>query len=211
MRRCTKCGEVKLLSEFYPHKKGNAGYSSVCKSCDLQSSRERRAARPDLAKERNRRYHAANRERQLAQFPDAYVDVKAEVLEHYGTVCACCGTTEDLTIDHPNGDGYAHREELFGNGRSGGGKFYRWLKQNDFPPGYQTLCRSCNSSKQQYGACKLHATGTTPLTASELRGKLADRVETAHRLHEPTIITRRGEPIAVLISYEEWVVMKAAG
>ena len=40
----------------------------------------------------------------------------AAVLAHYGRVCACpgCGATDDLTIDHKNGDGRAQRIKLFG-------------------------------------------------------------------------------------------------
>ena len=38
----------------------------------------------------------------------------------------------------------------------------------------------------------------------ELRDQIGRRVDAAHFLHEPTIITRNGEPRAVMISYEEW-------
>lgn len=79
-----------------------------------------------------------------------------QVFAHYGRSCACCGATEDLTIDHVNGDGAAHRLELFGRDRHGTGwKFYRWLVDQGFPPGYQVMCKPCNSSKGDGPACRL--------------------------------------------------------
>jgi hypothetical protein len=80
--------------------------------------------------------------------------VRDRVLDHYGRACACCGATEDLSIDHVNGGGRAHRIELFGYKRAGTG-FYRWLIVQGFPDGYQVLCVSCNSSKQGGLACRL--------------------------------------------------------
>jgi len=81
---------------------------------------------------------------------------KRRVLEHYGTACACCGATEDLTIDHINGDGKAHRDEL---GNPSSSTFYHWLARNGFPEGYQTLCTPCNLSKGNRECCLLHGEG----------------------------------------------------
>jgi hypothetical protein len=82
----------------------------------------------------------------------AYVQLRDQVFGHYGTVCACCGTTENLTIDHVNGGGTKHREEL---GGIGGIQFYVWLIRNGFPEGFQTLCNPCNISKGNGLACRL--------------------------------------------------------
>jgi hypothetical protein len=81
----------------------------------------------------------------------------ARVFAHYGTVCACpgCGATENLTIDHVDGDGTAHRIELFGTPRCAGYHFYRWLIRQGFPDGYQTLCQPCNQSKRHGSACRI--------------------------------------------------------
>ena len=75
--------------------------------------------------------------------------LKLEVFRAYGgPVCHCCGKTEIkfLQIDHINGDGAKERKEISGNKRSCS-TFYTWLKKNKFPPGYQVLCASCNTSK----------------------------------------------------------------
>jgi hypothetical protein len=78
---------------------------------------------------------------------------QAVLFGHYGTVCACpgCGATEDLTIDHVNGGGRAHRKRL----RRYGSGFWRWLIAEGFPDGYQTLCAPCNVSKAGGPACRI--------------------------------------------------------
>lgn len=78
-------------------------------------------------------------------------DVRARVFAHYGSSCVCCGSTECLTIDHVNGDGREHRLML----PKGVLAVYRWLIKNNFPKGFQTLCRSCNSSKGRGRRCQL--------------------------------------------------------
>src|SRR5208282_3239645 len=65
------------------------------------------------------------------------------VFNYYGWYCACCGSNTVLTIDHVNGDGKEHRKKLSKSHTT----LYRWLVKRKFPPGFQTLCRSCNSSK----------------------------------------------------------------
>ncbi len=47
---------------------------------------------------------------------------------------------EWLTIDHINNDGAAHRKEI----GEGGTNFYRWLRKNNYPLGFRTLCWNCN-------------------------------------------------------------------
>lgn len=75
---------------------------------------------------------------------------KTQVLVAYGGVfCACCGEDDIrfLTIDHINGDGGEHRKEVLGS------KLYNWLKQNNFPPGFQVLCYNCNCAKRDGDKC----------------------------------------------------------
>ena len=72
---------------------------------------------------------------------------KREVLTHYGQdklKCLHCGIDDIdvLCIDHVNSDGKEHRKTV-----PGGFYLYRWLKKNNFPEGYQTLCANCNLKK----------------------------------------------------------------
>lgn len=71
-----------------------------------------------------------------------YDALKTEVLSHYSTggilACVICGEKRlsCLSIDHINNDGAEHRRRL----GTGGKNFYKWLKEQNFPEGYQTLC-----------------------------------------------------------------------
>lgn len=65
---------------------------------------------------------------------------KIKAMLHYGNSCYCC--KEDrllfLTIDHINGGGNEHREEI-------GSNIYPWLIKNGYPSGFQVACHNCNS------------------------------------------------------------------
>ena len=81
------------------------------------------------------------------------MELKKEVLSYYGHgKCACvmCGYSDirALSIDHINGGGCQHRKSLVGSHKYGGKNFYRWLKMNNFPLGYQTLCMNCQFVKR---------------------------------------------------------------
>ena len=92
---------------------------------------------------------------------------REKVLAYYGGACVCCGETqvEFLAIDHVNGDGKKHREEM---GSKNGGKIYLWLIRHNFPDGFQVLCHNCNMSKGFYGYCP-HLSGGEPQDSVSLR------------------------------------------
>jgi hypothetical protein len=151
---CRKCGERKPPTEFSPR-------NSTCKACHREYQRRAKEADPGEARrirrEAQRRYRAAHPEYAERQ-REQYRQLRDAVLDHYGRACACCGTTENLSIDHPDGDGAEHRAELFGSPRAGGGtRMYAWLAARGFPEGYQVLCRPCNLSKEKGAACRMHA------------------------------------------------------
>lgn len=75
--------------------------------------------------------------------------LREEAIIHYGGKCQCCGETtmQFLVIDHINGGGNKHRKSL--KTRSIG----EWLKANNYPSGFQTLCHNCNMAKSIYGKC----------------------------------------------------------
>lgn len=105
-------------------------------------------------------YYAANREEIRENQHEYNLVLRQEIFDHYGWACACCGSDDDLTLDHTNGDGATHRRELFGS-NSGGTGFYSYLVTRGFPDdGYdlQVLCGPCNSSKNVYETCKLNHT-----------------------------------------------------
>ena len=170
-RRCPKCGEVKSLEQFPSNRTKPLGHDYTCRECIkasdrqyywanrqsyLERQRARQAANREVLRAAGRRWRQANREHAVSHLRNYRAEVRALVFGHYGMACACCGTTESLTIDHINGDGEQHRLELFGESQGrGGSQFYAWLVRQGFPPGYQTLCRPCNASKDKGRCCRI--------------------------------------------------------
>lgn len=114
---------------------------------------ERKAARKvwsrrDYDKHRDRctkharRYYAANRGRHNAWVNQRNIEIKLEVLTHYGLdgTLRCCwpdcpvNDVDMLTLDHIEENGAQDRRE------NGTHSPYRRLIRNNFPSGFQTLC-----------------------------------------------------------------------
>ena len=99
-----------------------------------------------------------NRQKNLVASRKWNLDLKIEVLGHYGGICKCCKETDIrfLTIDHIHGGGGAQRKEIFKYKGAGSSAFYLWLKRNDYPEGYQVLCWNCNSGRHYNGGICPH-------------------------------------------------------
>lgn len=93
-------------------------------------------------------------------------NLKLDTFNAYGgPKCACLSCPQRefamlsmLTIDHINGGGNKHRKEILKD--RGGTSFYRWLKKQGYPSGYQVMCWNCNLSKR-YGPCEHMSSLTT--------------------------------------------------
>jgi hypothetical protein len=127
LKRCYRCDSVKPLDDFestYRDRKSCSGRRPECRLCHKKESRE------------------------------LYLRFKYEAFQKYSVTtppsCVCCGESvvQFLSLDHINGGGNKHRKEV-GTGIG----FYRWLKRNNFPEGFQTMCHNCNQAKWAYGAC----------------------------------------------------------
>jgi hypothetical protein len=78
---------------------------------------------------------------------------KELVLRHYSPdlKCACkkCPYPypgiEFLSLDHINGKGE--------HGREIRRRLYQWVKNNNFPKGFQVLCYNCNLAKREHAEC----------------------------------------------------------
>jgi hypothetical protein len=84
----------------------------------------------------------------------SWARLKAQVFLAYGSVCACCGESDDrfLAMDHIFNDGREHRKSI-----GGSGAFYKWLKKNGFPKDrFQLLCWNCNIGKSRHGGVCPH-------------------------------------------------------
>ena len=161
-KRCSRCGEVKPLDDFYRDNKSKDQHGAWCKNCSNKHRQVRRENHRDeerlVAHERYlrlgdeiRRYNSnRNHER------------KALLVAHYSNStnrCACCGESDVrfLTIDHINGNGSQHRKS---SGCGTGATFYNWLIKAGMPEGYQVLCYNCNLARTWHGKCP-HQLGVT--------------------------------------------------
>jgi len=130
-----------------------------CETCRKQRNEARWAAYRKATGGRAQREYVARRrkadpEAARAQRRADYQRYRAKVFDHYGWRCACCGSEDNLTVDHINGDGTQHRKELYGLTHHGfSWQFSLWLIRNNFPPGFQTLCGACNRSKAGTSRC----------------------------------------------------------
>lgn len=162
---CSACGETKPLSEFYKNSGMPGGRVHQCKMClAVRQVARRNANREEYlaaqhtyslrTRDRKRVYDAEYREANRANLAVSkqrqHESARSAVFGHYGTFCACCGSTDRLNIDHISGGGTEHRQQV---GR--GYTFYLWLIRNDFPDGYQTLCSPCNASKFTGTRCRI--------------------------------------------------------
>jgi hypothetical protein len=96
----------------------------------------------------NARYRSTHRKELRRKQNENRAALKLEALEKYGRVCAVCGFNDPraLQIDHVENNGSEERRKLGGQGFAGW-QFYRWLKSQGWPEGYQTLCANHNIIK----------------------------------------------------------------
>lgn len=175
---CRICGITKTVDDF---PKNTVDYSCTeCRSKDsvkryhkkrkALSDRELRSLKKKV-NNRNKRYRAEKLARMSPEERRAYHDkvnaenlarrnaLRDEVYEAYGGyICACCGETERafLSFDHINNDGSSHKRE---HGIKTGEQLHRWLKRNNYPPGFQVLCMNCNWGKRNNNGVCPHVSG----------------------------------------------------
>ena len=132
---CRECG-IELTDEnWYASHKKIPNY--ICKKCDYKRVKKWRQNNRDgynqIGRESNHR-------------------LRDDVINAYGGKCACCGETrkEYLSIDHKNGNGNKQKREI---GVAGSTGLYYWLRQNNYPKGFQVLCFNCNMGKRNYSVC----------------------------------------------------------
>ena len=131
--QCLRCKEFLPIEQFY--KWGNVTNKryEICVSCRTRYQREYYARNRDKCNLTTQRYNDA---------------LRLEVFKYYSSeipFCAICGEKDSLVLnlDHVDGGGEQHRQQIGKMGQS----FYRWVKNNGFPVGYQVLCANCNMRK----------------------------------------------------------------
>jgi hypothetical protein len=116
----------------------------------------------DKTKISARKFYQKNKEYFKAHARKQYYGYKRRCIEAYSdgkNCCACCGESifEFLTLDHINGDGAKHREEITGKKRvpRSGQELFHYFCTNNFPDKdrLQVLCWNCNCGKRTAKVC----------------------------------------------------------
>lgn len=126
------------------------------------------AAHPDYKATYDAAWHQANPGKQAGYMKKSNLKLKRQVMDAYGGKCACCGEAElvFLTIDHINDDGAEHRRQIAAERGSqwlqAGSPTYRWLRDNNYPEGFQVLCANCNCGRHWNGGICPHKMAERP-------------------------------------------------
>ena len=147
---CIKCGVILTDENWYASDKKRNIY--ICKKCVYKKTKIWRQNNRDRHNQTQKIWRQNNRDRFNQLVRESRQRLRDEVIDAYGGKCACCGETrrEYLSIDHKNGNGNKQKREI---GVRNSQEFYRWLKQNNYPEGFQVLCFNCNMGKRNYSVC----------------------------------------------------------
>ena len=77
MKKCSKCGKLKPISEFYKKKNTKDGLGSQCKICRKEYYENNK----DQIKEKNKKYYENNKEKLKEQQKEYYENNKEKILE----------------------------------------------------------------------------------------------------------------------------------
>jgi len=149
-KQCFKCKELKDVSNFRTVKKRNKmALYSYCIPCESKISNTYYHKNPEKYIKRTRAFQLKNIDNFHKTAKLRRLKLKEDAINKYGGSCQCCGENElvFLTIDHLENNGNVHRREI------GKSNMYVWLRNNNYPKGYQTLCWNCNSAKHILGKC----------------------------------------------------------
>jgi hypothetical protein len=107
MRKCTKCGEVKGATEFWPDRRRKAGLMARCKSCKVVDARDYRRAHPECEHRRYWKNPQSERERHLIRKYGVTQADYDRMLTEQGGGCAICRKTQDraFDVDHDHSTG----------------------------------------------------------------------------------------------------------
>jgi hypothetical protein len=111
-----------------------------CKKCARENDKKHRSTE---------KFRLKHNQYMRQYYPGWVRQLQEDTLTHYGNgimACVCCGEKRFLflTIDHING----RTKEEMKNYKYRGWQLKSFLRTNNYPKGYQTLCWNCNSGRQ---------------------------------------------------------------
>ena len=129
--RCRKCGK-RLFKEWYEKRMKE----SIWRKKWSEKTRTWIRKNPERAKQISKKIN---------------LELRISALNAYSNnnpKCKCCGESiiEFLAIDHVNNNGAEHRRRIKK-------QLHRWLRDNNYPKGFQVLCHNCNIAKAFYKIC----------------------------------------------------------
>lgn len=139
-KSCSGCKEFKPFVEFPKNKAVKCGLGNLCKVCNHKRVNEW-IAKQDQESFKRRRCEISVKHVEALKF---------DVMSHYGP-CYCCGEDQlaFLTIDHINGGGNKHKKEIDRYGF----RFYKWIKDNNYPNDLRSACMNCNMATRFGKVC----------------------------------------------------------
>ena len=157
--QCVKHGPVEAYSCKTTNRHGNGEKTRlICKLCVAERRKARYAKDPEANRVSVNKWRSEHREdaRKIVskcyeKNKDKYLpkaaarrrETRLACLRAYSADvrCAFCGEQHDqfLCLDHIDGGGTKHRDEV-----GTGSNFYRWIVENNYPPGFRVLCHNCN-------------------------------------------------------------------
>lgn len=118
----------------------------LCKTCNQREvPPHRMKKRQYMCNRCIRERWPASREKQRKKSAEKRHLLRDALFDHYGRVCAYCGSTSELQFDHVNGDGHNNVDKRWPTQL----KWFEQLIADGFPPTCQVLCKQCNIAKQQ--------------------------------------------------------------
>lgn len=99
---CTKCSELKPLSEFVKSKTTKTGYRGLCKTCFNSYYAKRRETHYDQVRSYEKKFHRARR---LKYEYGITEEDYAKLLDDQSGKCAICNSSTKLVIDHCHSSG----------------------------------------------------------------------------------------------------------
>ncbi len=161
---CKICKESRRLKLFgsLPEKRG-----AVCRYCIIEKRLERGLCRHGCGQPAvpNRNHCEKCLKGQRINASKRNQRDREAAIDHYGLTCQCCADERFLflTIDHIDGGGVAHMRKLR-EGGYGGHNLYAWLRKNNYPTGFRTLCYNCNCVRGRVGYCPHQSTAPSIIT-----------------------------------------------